>query len=97
MAPEVINQNKYGKKADIWSLGCALIEMLTAKNPWDNMFEDNYINALYTIGKSNGVPQLTVGSKEMKDFVNACLHRDWKARPRASELLNHDFMLLDTS
>ncbi len=34
MAPEVINQAVYDKKVDIWSFGCTILEMATAKTPW---------------------------------------------------------------
>ena len=34
MAPEVVKQTSYTKKADIWSLGCLILEMFTGKHPF---------------------------------------------------------------
>lgn len=34
MAPELIVNKGYGRKADVWSLGCCLVEMAIGGNPW---------------------------------------------------------------
>lgn len=34
MAPEVVKNEPYSAKVDIWSLGCTVLEMLTGQRPW---------------------------------------------------------------
>ena len=34
MAPEVVKQTSYTSKADIWSLGCLIVEMFTGTHPY---------------------------------------------------------------
>ena len=56
MAPEVIKQANYGRKSDIWSFGCTLIELSTGKNPWSEYKFDNPVAAIMKIGISNDIP-----------------------------------------
>lgn len=37
MAPEVIKNEGISEKADAWSVGCILIEMITGKVPWSDL------------------------------------------------------------
>ena len=44
MAPEVVNDIRgYSLKADIWSVGCILLAMLTGKHPHDDLLEDMHV------------------------------------------------------
>jgi mitogen-activated protein kinase kinase kinase ANP1 len=40
MAPEILRRTGHNTSADIWSLGCLLIEMLTGKAPWTALTTD---------------------------------------------------------
>ena len=37
MAPEVVKQTAYTQKADIWSIGCLVVEMLTGEHPFPQL------------------------------------------------------------
>lgn len=74
MAPEVINESGYGRKSDIWSVGCTVFEMATGKPPLASM---NRIAAMFYIGTHTGLmPSLPDRfSGTAVDFVHACLTR----------------------
>lgn len=91
MAPEVVNRKTqgYGLAADIWSLGCTVLEMLTRKFPysrWEPMA------ALFRIGRGEppDIPETLSG--DARDFILTCLQVNPIARPTAAQLLDHPFV-----
>ena len=40
MAPEVLTQSSLSVKADIWSVGCLIIEMLSGSLPYSHFDEE---------------------------------------------------------
>ncbi|XP_072526477.1 mitogen-activated protein kinase kinase kinase 4 isoform X3 [Salminus brasiliensis] len=93
MAPEVITRAKgegHGRAADIWSLGCVLIEMVTGKRPWHE-YEHNF-QIMYKVGMGHKPPIPEKLSTEGKDFLSHCLESEPKRRWTASALLDHPFV-----
>ncbi|GJP79489.1 hypothetical protein CLOP_g9720 [Closterium sp. NIES-67] len=91
MAPEVIKGEGYGRRADIWSVGCTVIEMLTGRHPWPGM--DNTWSAIFHIAKTTtGPPIPEAASEEARDFLTACFQLDPNQRPSASDLLTLPFV-----
>ncbi|KAB2629060.1 mitogen-activated protein kinase kinase kinase 1-like [Pyrus ussuriensis x Pyrus communis] len=91
MAPEVVNRKSqgYGLPADIWSLGCTVLEMLTGRVPYSNL---EWMQALFKIGKGEP-PQVPDSlSKDAQDFIDRCLQVDPNKRPSAALLLTHPFL-----
>uniref|UniRef100_A0A5G2RBJ6 Mitogen-activated protein kinase kinase kinase 19 n=2 Tax=Sus scrofa TaxID=9823 RepID=A0A5G2RBJ6_PIG len=91
MAPEVINESGYGRKSDIWSIGCTVFEMATGKPPLASM---DRMAAMFYIGAHRGLmPALPEHfSENAADFVRVCLTRDQRERPSAIQLLKHSFL-----
>ena len=101
-APEVLLQN-YGRKIDIWSLGCVLIEMSTGKPPWSEHKFINPFRALLHIGNTKDVPKFPEWAYNTPmmpdgkdtifvDFLKQCLNRDPDSRTDAIDLLKHPFV-----
>ncbi|KAI4317777.1 hypothetical protein L6164_025620 [Bauhinia variegata] len=91
MAPEVILQTGHSFSADIWSVGCTVIEMATGKPPWSQQYQE--VAALFHIGTTKSHPPIPEHlSSEAKDFLLKCLQEEPNLRPSASELLQHPFI-----
>ncbi|XP_055585574.1 mitogen-activated protein kinase kinase kinase 4 isoform X3 [Uranotaenia lowii] len=92
MAPEVFTKNNsegHGRAADIWSVGCVVIEIGSGKRPW-HQFDSNYqIMFKVGMGESPEIPECL--SEEGHDFVTSCLQYNPKDRPSSADLLQHDF------
>uniref|UniRef100_A0A8D0A3E4 Mitogen-activated protein kinase kinase kinase 3 n=1 Tax=Sander lucioperca TaxID=283035 RepID=A0A8D0A3E4_SANLU len=88
MSPEVISGEGYGRKADVWSLGCTVVEMLTEKPPWA---EYEAMAAIFKIATQPTNPLLpSHTSDQARDFIS-CIFVEAKHRPSAEELLRHPF------
>jgi len=91
MAPEVIKQTGHGPQADIWSVGCTVIEMATGKPPWHEF--SSSISALFHIASSTGTPPIpSLLSDDAHDFLKLAFIRNPKERPSAATLLQHAFI-----
>ncbi|OEL29946.1 Mitogen-activated protein kinase kinase kinase YODA [Dichanthelium oligosanthes] len=91
MAPEVIMNSKgYSLAVDIWSLGCTIIEMATARPPW-HQYEG--VAAIFKIANSKDIPEIPDSfSEEGKNFLQLCLKRNPASRASAAQLMDHPFV-----
>ncbi|XP_047056981.1 mitogen-activated protein kinase kinase kinase 17-like [Lolium rigidum] len=93
MAPEVARGEEQGPAADVWALGCSVVEMATGRAPWSDI--DNVLAAVHRIGYTDAVPEVPAWlSPEAKNFLAICFARDARDRCTAAELLEHPFLAL---
>ncbi|KAL1021864.1 hypothetical protein UPYG_G00019040 [Umbra pygmaea] len=89
MSPEVISGEGYGRKADIWSVGCTVVEMLTQRPPWA---EFEAMAAIFKIATQPTNPSLPAHVSEAgRDFLKR-IFVESKLRPSADDLLRHIFV-----
>ncbi|CAG8689446.1 37487_t:CDS:2 [Gigaspora margarita] len=89
MAPEVLKDQIYDCKVDIWSLGILAIELFEGRPPWYPMGQRRVVELIRTVG----TPPLPSGiSPDLESFIRDCLVIEAECRPSACDLLNHSFL-----
>lgn len=89
MAPEVVKQVAYTKKADIWLVGALIIEMFTGSHPFPQL---NHMQAIFKLGTlvCPEIPHWCTA--EATDFLSKTFEIDYEKRPNAVTLLSDPFL-----
>ncbi|KAM3191735.1 hypothetical protein ACQJBY_069160 [Aegilops geniculata] len=91
MAPEAARGEEQGPAADIWAVGCTVIEMATGAGPWQRFASP--VATLHHVAFSGEAPEFPQGlSDQGKDFLARCLRQDPRERWTAEQLLEHEFV-----
>ena len=74
MAPEAINMQKIGRRSDIWSLGCTMIELASGNYPWAGIKD---LADLFQRIYDKKLPEIPEHlSAECQNFIEQCLNYD---------------------
>lgn len=89
MAPEVLssqNRDLYGYKADVWSFGMTMYELLTLKEPYED--EDKFeVATMIIAGTRPKMPSgLPPGYKQLIELYETLTVKDPKARPELRDV-----------
>ncbi|XRB05940.1 mitogen-activated protein kinase kinase kinase [Pycnococcus provasolii] len=91
MAPEVVRQQGHGCAADVWSVGCTVLEMASGKPPWSQC--STQVQAIFLIASSSELPTIPETlSPDATEAILLCLQREERLRPSAEALLKHGFV-----
>ncbi|KAF7514038.1 hypothetical protein GJ744_004363 [Endocarpon pusillum] len=93
MAPEILRYEKYDAKADLWSVGTVLYEMVTGKPPFR---ASNHVELLRRIEKGEDrirFPDEVIVSDAMKKLIRSLLKRDPKERSSFPAFFSNEVIL----
>eukprot|EP00397_Hematodinium_sp_SG-2012_P024073 GEMP01025059.1.p1 GENE.GEMP01025059.1~~GEMP01025059.1.p1 ORF type:complete len:556 (+),score=157.28 GEMP01025059.1:11-1678(+) len=85
LSPEIIEEQPYNFRSDIWSLGVVLYEMLTLRHP----FDANSLHFLAVKILNGKYPPPQGYSLGMEDLIRSMLRRDPQERPTAIDIVRN--------
>ncbi|CAN0033925.1 unnamed protein product [Sphacelaria rigidula] len=84
MAPEVIRHEPYSKAADVYSFGVVLWEVLTSKQPFEDLTP---IQAAFAVARQGLRPQLPHDAPPaLAALIRSCWHQTSDARPSFAQV-----------
>lgn len=89
MAPEVLENNRFSPKSDVYAFGILMFELITNGRAFKKLFESNEFNSSdFKENVINGLrPEFTFSIKEgLKKIIEKCLSQNPNDRPTFSEL-----------
>jgi serine/threonine protein kinase len=89
MAPQILNEEKYTYKCDIWSLGVMAYEMIVGRLPW--LLQEKTLPALKkeVMSRLIAFPEHLKISDGLKDFIRGCLCIDEAKRMNWQQIFLH--------
>ena len=91
MSPEVLHNQKYTSKTDIWSLGITAIEMAEGEPPYNDRYPYMAMERI-KVKPAQNLTNPERWSPAFNDFVRQCLTIDPDERPTAEDLFRHPFV-----
>ncbi|CAD8155178.1 unnamed protein product [Paramecium octaurelia] len=82
MSPEVIRGEPYGKKSDIWALGCALYELVMLKRP----FQHDNIQIIFEMIQNKPYDMDPSVDLDLQQLIEKTLQKDPNNRPTVEDL-----------
>ncbi|KAJ1919937.1 Protein kinase of the Mitotic Exit Network [Tieghemiomyces parasiticus] len=89
MAPEVVELHGVTTAADIWSLGCTVLELLQGEPPYGQL---STMAALFRMVQDPHPPFPTPTSPTVQHFLRQCFPKAPHQRATARELLDHSWI-----
>jgi serine/threonine protein kinase len=89
MAPQILKEERYNYKCDIWSLGVIVYEMVVGKIPWQ--FTQNNLECFRKeiLTRQVTIPETVAISANMRNFIYGCICLDEAKRLDWGQIFTH--------
>jgi serine/threonine protein kinase len=97
MAPEVLSQDKFGRRSDVWSSGGVILQMATTHPPWKVLEFKTPMALFYHVASTDAPPPIDAYdlSPLLRSLILRCFERDPHKRAHAVDLLDDPFFIVE--